>query len=77
MAPLDTRMDMKVTKLPQSRLGTETIDRYNSIIITDRLSLSKAQLDNLKRWIRNGGTLLGQPQLFHGWPQMTSLIWKW
>ncbi len=56
---LDTRMDMKVTKLPQSRLGTEIIDRYNSIIITGRLSLSKGQLDNLKRWIRNGGTLIG------------------
>lgn len=56
---LDTRMNMKVTKLPQSRLGNEIIDRYTAIVITGGLNLNKGQLDNLKRWVRNGGTLIG------------------
>ena len=56
---LDTRMDMKVTKLPQDRLGSSNIDRYNVMIITGALRLSDGQLNNLKRWVRNGGTLVG------------------
>ncbi len=56
---LDTRMDMFVTKLPERRLGGAAIDRYNTIIITGGLDLGKSEMDNLKRWIRNGGTLVG------------------
>jgi len=56
---LDTRMDMKVTKLAQNRLGSPNIDRYNVMIITGSLRLSERELSNLKRWVRNGGTLIG------------------
>jgi len=56
---LDTRMDMKVTKLPQGRLGSTNIDRYNVMIITGALRLSDGQVNNLKSWVRNGGTLIG------------------
>jgi len=56
---LDTRMNMLATKLPQSRLGSTAIDRYNTIIISGGLNLSESAMENLKRWIRNGGTLVG------------------
>lgn len=56
---LDTRMDMKVTKLPVGSIGSTGIDRYNVMIITGGLRLSSGQLNNLKRWVRNGGTLVG------------------
>jgi len=56
---LDTRMNMKVTKLRQNRLASTSIDRYNVIIITGSLNLSDGQMNNLKRWVRNGGTLIG------------------
>jgi hypothetical protein len=56
---LDTRMDMRVTKLPSLRLGANAIDRYTSIILTGTPNLTGGQLDNLKRWVRNGGTLIG------------------
>lgn len=56
---LDTRMDMKVTKLPQDRLGTNSVDRYNVIIITGGLRISDGEVNNLKQWVRNGGTLIG------------------
>jgi hypothetical protein len=56
---LDTRMDMKVTKLSVGSIGSTGIDRYNVMIITGGLRLSSGQLNNLKRWVRNGGTLVG------------------
>lgn len=56
---LDTRMQMKVTKLPQGRLGSTSIDRYNVMIVTGGLRLSDGEMNNLKRWVRNGGTLIG------------------
>jgi hypothetical protein len=55
---LDTRMQMLVTKLPESRLSSNAIERYNTIIITGGVDLSESGLENLKRWIRNGGTLI-------------------
>ncbi|NVJ46371.1 MAG: zinc carboxypeptidase [Cytophagia bacterium] len=56
---LDTRMQMLVTKLPEDRVGSSAIDRYNTLIITGGLNLSEAGMENLKRWIGNGGTLVG------------------
>ncbi|HEY9116197.1 MAG TPA: M14 metallopeptidase family protein [Roseivirga sp.] len=56
---LDTRMQMKVTKLPENRLGSNLIDRYNTLIITGGLDLSESGMQNLRRWIGNGGTLVG------------------
>ena len=56
---LDTRMEMPVTKLQVGRLGTNAIDRYNVIIMTGSARLNPTELDNLKRWVRNGGTLVG------------------
>ncbi len=56
---LDTRMQMRVTKLPSTRLGSSAIDRYNTIIMTGGASLSESGLANLKRWVQNGGTIIG------------------
>lgn len=56
---LDTRMNMLVTKLPERRVGSSAIDRYNTIIITGGLDLSEAGMNNLRRWVANGGTLVG------------------
>jgi len=56
---LDTRMDMLVTKLPANRLSTNAIDRYNTIILTGGVSMDKEGVENLKNWVRNGGTLIG------------------
>ncbi len=56
---LDTRMHMRVTKLPEDRLGSSLIDRYNTLIITGGLDLSENGMQNLRRWIGNGGTLVG------------------
>lgn len=56
---LDTRMHMLVTKLPEDRVGSSAIDRYNTLIITGGLNLSESGMENLRRWIGNGGTLVG------------------
>lgn len=56
---LDTRMHMLVTKLPENRVGTNALDRYNTLIITGRLDLSENGMQNLRRWIGDGGTLIG------------------
>jgi Zinc carboxypeptidase len=56
---LDTRMEMTITKLPSDRLGSTAIERYNTIIMTGGASLGEFELENLKRWVRNGGTLIG------------------
>lgn len=56
---LDTRMHMQVTKLPEDRMASSAIDRYNTIIITGGLDLSENGMQNLRRWIGNGGTLVG------------------
>lgn len=56
---LDTRMQMNITKLPEERLGASTIDRYNTIIFTGGANLGESEIENLKRWVRNGGTIIG------------------
>ena len=56
---LDTRMKMKITKLPSDRLGSSAIERYNTIIMTGGVGLSEFEIENLKRWVRNGGTIIG------------------
>ena len=55
---LDTRMDMLVTKLPEGRVNGSAIDRYNTLIITGGLNLTTSGLENLRAWVRNGGTLI-------------------
>jgi hypothetical protein len=56
---LDTRMDMYVTKLPASSLSSSVIERYNTIIMTGGANLSDEGLNNLKKWVGEGGTLIG------------------
>ena len=56
---LDTRMDMPVTKLPARQLSTKTIARYNTLIMTGGVPLNEAGMENLKDWVKNGGTLIG------------------
>ena len=57
---LDTRMDMLVTKLPADRLRSTSIDQYNTIILTGGVTgLGESGIDNLKRWVKNGGTIVG------------------
>ncbi len=56
---LDTRMQMHVTKLPAGRLGSSVINRYNTIIMTGGVGMSDSGIENLKQWVRNGGTIIG------------------
>ena len=57
---LDTRMDIPVTKLPADRLKSNVIDRYNTIILTGGVAdLGEGGIDNLKRWVKKGGTIVG------------------
>jgi hypothetical protein len=70
---LDTRMQMLVTKLPQNRLSSSAIDRYNTIIITGALDLSETGLENLKRWIKSGGTLVASNGSAVSWAAQNKL----
>ncbi|PIQ47842.1 MAG: zinc carboxypeptidase [Cytophagales bacterium CG12_big_fil_rev_8_21_14_0_65_40_12] len=70
---LDTRMQMLVTKLPENRLSSNAIERYNTLIITGGVDLSEAELENLKRWIRNGGTLIASNGSAAAWASRNKL----
>ncbi|MGW8123772.1 M14 family metallopeptidase [Roseivirga echinicomitans] len=70
---LDTRMNMRVTKLQADRLGSSAIARYNTIIITGGLNLSESGMENLKDWIRNGGTLVASNGSATAWAARNKL----
>ena len=56
---LDTRFDMKVSKLDMSYLRRVDLSRYNVLIVPNSYSMSKGIVEKLKTWVRNGGTLIG------------------
>lgn len=57
---LDQRYHMPLSIVQQSDLRGSELDRYNVLIISgyNYGDLSKSTIDEIKRWIRNGGTLL-------------------
>ncbi|MGS2727079.1 M14 family metallopeptidase [Psychroserpens sp. BH13MA-6] len=55
---LDQRYDMRLTKLDTKALNWTSLDRYNTIILPSG-SLDDKVSEKLKRWVQNGGTLIG------------------
>ncbi|TVZ55317.1 zinc carboxypeptidase [Lutibacter sp. Hel_I_33_5] len=56
---LDTRFDMKLSKLDMSYLGRVNLSIYSVIIVPSSNSLSSSIIGKLKTWVKNGGTLIG------------------
>lgn len=56
----DQRYHMPISILDMERLGQVNLDRYNVIIMVQGFynGLSDNHVDELKRWVRNGGTLI-------------------
>ena len=56
----DQRYDIKVTKLNTRNFGRADLSRYTDIILVNNwgTALDKNDTEKLKRWIRNGGTLI-------------------
>jgi len=57
---LDIRVAFPVTKLDPTTFPRADLDRYNVIILPsgDYSFIDAARLEDLKRWVRNGGTLI-------------------
>ena len=57
----DQRYEMLLTKLDTRNLGRADLSKYTDIILPNSWgnALGKAEIDNLKDWVRNGGTLIG------------------
>ena len=56
---LDTRFDIKLTKLDMSYLARVDLSRYTTIIVPSSNSVDKKVEEKLKTWVRNGGILIG------------------
>jgi hypothetical protein len=56
---LDTRYDIKVTKLDTKNISRADLSRYNTIIISNMRSLDKSDTEKLKEWVKNGGEIIG------------------
>lgn len=56
----DTRYNMKITKLDTRNMGRDDLDTYTTIILPSGYgsALDVAATENLKTWIKNGGTLI-------------------
>ncbi len=57
----DTRYDMKITKLDIKNLNRADLSRYTDIIIPHSFGgvLDKGNTEKLKKWVKQGGTLIG------------------
>jgi hypothetical protein len=56
---LDTRYDIRVTKLDTKNIGRADLSRYNAMIMVNSYSgLNDSNTKKLKDWIQNGGTLI-------------------
>jgi hypothetical protein len=57
---LDQRYDMQATLFPQDRLNYADLSRYNVMVMVNGSygDLSEGDVEELKRWVRNGGTLI-------------------
>lgn len=58
---MDQRYNIPITKLNTESLERRSLSRYTHIILPNswNQSMSKNVIDNIKTWIRNGGTLIG------------------
>ena len=56
---LDTRYQMKVSKLDMSYFQRVDLNRYNVLIVPNSSKMDKGIVEKLKVWVRNGGTLIG------------------
>lgn len=56
---MDTRYDISITKLDTRNLNRIDLSKYDVIIVANSNSMSKPNSDNLKKWVENGGTLIG------------------
>jgi hypothetical protein len=56
---LDQRYQMPTTLLEAGSLSSADLNRYSCIVLLERASnFSTKDIDNLKQWVNNGGTLL-------------------
>lgn len=57
----DQQYNMQISKLDTDNLNRTDLDRYTAIILPDMRgnALSSSIINNLKEWVRNGGTLIG------------------
>ncbi len=57
----DQRYDMLLTKLDTRNLGRANLSEYTDIILPNSWgnALGKNEINNLKEWVRDGGTLIG------------------
>ena len=56
---LDTRYKMPVTLINASSFGSVDLKRYNVIIITGSPDIGPSGIENIRRWNREGGTIIG------------------
>jgi len=58
---LDVRLQIPVTKLDTKNFRASRLDKYTHLVIPSSSSrfLSKSDKEQLKSWVRNGGTIIG------------------
>ncbi|PKH51148.1 zinc carboxypeptidase [Tenacibaculum sp. Bg11-29] len=56
---LDQRFNMKLTKLDVSYASRINLSKYTTIIVPNSSSIHKNLEGKLKKWVRNGGVLIG------------------
>lgn len=59
---LDQRVGMPITKIPEHQFGRITLSDYNTLILVsgNYTDIDSAQQDRIKRWLREGNTLIAQ-----------------
>jgi hypothetical protein len=57
---MDQRLEIPLSKIELSRFSRANLERYNVLIMPDGSyrSLKKADMDRIKKWVENGGTLI-------------------
>jgi hypothetical protein len=56
----DRQLEMTITLVPSSRLGSIDLDQYNRlVVVSGRHRFDQADCDKLKAWLKRGGTLIG------------------
>lgn len=59
---LDTKFDLPMTKVDRRDVGRVDFNRYDAIVLVsgDYSFISGERLEDLRRWVRGGGTLIAQ-----------------
>ena len=70
---LDTRYNIKVTKLDVRNLPNIEIDKYSTIILPNSQGLNDSNSSKIKKWIENGGTLIAYKNSLK-WVEKTGLV---